>query len=376
MADQYDGQERTEQATPKRRQEARQRGDTARSRELVTMAMLMVGGGSMFFFAPYYTRGLYDISYRHFALSRALIFDDHALVNDLLSTMLDALVLLGPSLALLFAVAFVAPLMVGGWVFSFEAIGFKWERLDPIKGLGRVFGAKGLVEMSKALAKFSLVAGVAIGFLWFKAGALLSLGSSALRPGMAASLHMVGLAFLIISAATIFIAAIDVPFQLWDHGRKLKMTKQQLKDEFKETEGKPEVKSKIRAMQQEMAQRRMMEEVPKADVVVTNPEHYAVALRYDPETMGAPVVVAKGADNLAARIRETALEHRVTMFSAPPLARAIYFSTKLGREIPAGLYVAVAQVLAYVFQLRQQPNGDPQRPQMNDLPIPDEYRRD
>jgi flagellar biosynthetic protein FlhB len=376
MADQYDGQERTEQATPKRRQEARQRGDTARSRELVTMSMLMVGGGSMFFFAPYYTQGLYEISYRHFALSRERIFGDHALYNDLLSAMLDALTLLGPLLGVLFAAAFAATLMVGGWVFSFEAIGFKWERLDPVKGLGRVFGVKGLVEMSKALAKFALVAGVAIGFLWSKSGTLLSLGSSEVRPGMVASLHIVGLAFLVTSAATIVIAALDVPFQLWDHGRKLKMTKQQLKDEFKETEGKPELKSKMRAMQQEMAQRRMMEDVPKADVVVTNPEHYAVALRYDPETMAAPVVVAKGADKLAARIREVAAENRVTLFSAPPLARAIYFSTKLGREIPAGLYVAVAQVLAYVFQLRQQSGNNPQRPRVDELPIPDEYRRD
>jgi flagellar biosynthetic protein FlhB len=177
--------------------------------------------------------------------------------------------------------------------------------------------------------------------------------------------------FLGLAAILVVIAAIDVPFQLWEHARQLRMTRQELKDELKETEGQPEVRGRIRQVQREMARRRMMEEVPKADVVVTNPTHYAVALRYEQGGAGAPTVVAKGADLVAFHIREIATRHKVPLFSAPPLARALYFSTRLGQEIPAGLYVAVARVLAYVYRLRRpEPGLRPTRP--TELPVPDE----
>ncbi len=193
----------------------------------------------------------------------------------------------------------------------------------------------------------------------------------ALEPAIARGLSMLGWAAVILTSTLIVLALFDVPFQLWDHKRQLKMTQQEVRDELKETEGRPEVRGRIRQLQREMAQRRMMEEVPKADVIVTNPTHFAVALRYDADRMRAPIVVAKGADLVAANIRRVGREHDVPLVEAPLLARAIYFSTELEAPIPAGLYLAVAQLLAYVFQLKayREFGGDiPQPP--DELPGP------
>jgi len=234
------------------------------------------------------------------------------------------------------------------------------------------------MELAKALAKFVLILGLAVFLLWWKIDDLLGVGRSGLIPALGEGANLILTSFLIISAATILIAAVDVPFQFWEHNRQLKMTKQELKDELKETEGRPEVKSQLRALQQELAYRRMMEEVPKADVIVTNPAHYAVALRYDQATMRAPRVVAKGVDLVAERIKQLGKQHKVILFPAPMLARSLYYSTRIDQEIPAGLYLAVAQVLAYIFQLlesrRVQDVPIPSPPK--DLPIPDELKRE
>jgi flagellar biosynthetic protein FlhB len=205
---------------------------------------------------------------------------------------------------------------------------------------------------------------------------LLGLAYEDVVPAMAHAVHLLGWCFFLLSCTMILITAIDVPFQIYEHQKNLKMTKQQIKDEFKDTEGKPEVKGRIRQLQREMAQRRMMLDVPKADVVITNPTHYAVALRYDAEHDVAPVVLAKGADQLAFRIRELAQASGVELVSAPALARAVYHHTDIGDEIPNGLYMAVAQVLAYVFQMKQFRRRARARPSMPDFPIPDELRRD
>jgi flagellar biosynthetic protein FlhB len=232
------------------------------------------------------------------------------------------------------------------------------------------------MEVAKSLIKFTLVATVAVWWLRSHAAEFLSLGEEPLETALPHAAHLLAWSFLMISLGTILIAAVDVPFQLWHHQKGLRMSKQELKDEVKETEGKPEVKGRIRRMQREMAQRRMMQDVPKADVIVTNPTHYAVALKYDAGRMGAPRVVAKGADVIAAAIRRVAEAHRVPFFEAPPLARAIYFSTEIDEEIPKGLYVAVAQVLAYIFQLRE-PAADGRTPvPPRNLPIPKEFQRD
>jgi flagellar biosynthetic protein FlhB len=221
-----------------------------------------------------------------------------------------------------------------------------------------------------------LVMAVALLILDLRTEDLLSIAEEPVLPAMAHVLWTLGWSFFFLSAATVVIAAIDVPFQIYDHRKKLRMTKQEVKDEYKDTEGKPEVKGRIRQLQREMAQRRMMQDVPTADVVITNPTHYAVALKYDQKTMAAPVVVAKGADEVAFKIMEIAREHKVEILRTPPLTRAVYHNTELGDEIPDGLYMAIAQVLAYVFQLRQFRRGRAPKPGMPDFPIPPEMRRD
>jgi flagellar biosynthetic protein FlhB len=228
------------------------------------------------------------------------------------------------------------------------------------------------VELGKAFLKFSLLLCVGLASMWHDSAAISQLASMPIGPAFAATGALAFKAFLMVSAGTLLIALIDVPFQLWSYARNQRMTRQELREESRESDGSPEVKARIRGLQQELARRRMMEEVPKADVVVTNPEHYAVALRFDPATMSAPQLVAKGMDHTALRIREIARESGITILEAPPLARAVYHTTKINHEIPAGLYLAVAQVLAYVFQLRRRQPGSAQPLPPLELPIPPE----
>jgi flagellar biosynthetic protein FlhB len=291
----------------------------------------------------------------------------------LLEAMADALLAVAPFLALSAVVATLAPLALGGWVLSPEAIAFKWEKLDPIKGLGRVFSWRGLMELTKALAKFTLILSVTGLVLWLARDHFLVLGISPVHAAIKQTLGAVMLVFMALASSTLLIAAVDVPFQIWSHARQLRMSRQEVRDELKETEGKPEVKGRIRSLQREIAQRRMMEELPKADVVVTNPTHYAVALRYVADDMDAPVLIAKGADLMAQRVRLIAQSHDIPIVSAPRLARAVYHNTPLGREIPAALYTAVAQVLAYAYRLRRA-DGPVKAPEFDDLPIPDDLR--
>jgi len=240
-----------------------------------------------------------------------------------------------------------------------------------------MFSTKALVELLKALGKFLVVLGVALLVLSAYQDDLLSIAKQPLDLAIMHSVEIVGWCALWMACGLIIIAAVDVPFQLWDNKQKLMMTKQEVKDEYKDSEGKPEVKSRIRQLQREAAQRRMMQAVPEADVVITNPTHFAVALKYDGDKGGAPRLVAKGGDFVALKIREIAQEHKVTVLESPALARAVYYSTELDQEIPAGLYLAVAQVLAYVYQLRQYRSGKGRRPDpLNNLPIPPDLRRD
>jgi flagellar biosynthetic protein FlhB len=264
----------------------------------------------------------------------------------------NAVVGLAPLAAVLIVAVFGSTMLLGGWSFSLKAAGFKAERMSPIKGIKRIFSANSLNELLKAMAKFCLVALFAVLWLWWSVEELLSLGHQPVQAAIRNALQICATSLLVVSASLILIAAADVPFQLWNYRKKLRMTRTEIRDEFKETEGRPEVKSRIRMLQQHAATRRMMEAVPTADVVVTNPTHFAVALKYDEHRMRAPRVVAKGRQHVAARIREIAASHNVPVFSSPPLARALFRSTEVGHEIPALLYTAVAQVLAYIFQLK------------------------
>lgn len=379
MADEQDtSQERTEEATPKRQQEARTNGQISRSKELSSMAILMTSVLSFIFLGQQLSMSLQNLMQDNFIIERHNIYNDAFTFTAILESGKNVLIAFSPFLMILFLVAFFAPMLVGGWLFSPKAIAVKLDKLNPLSGLKRLFSANSLMELSKALAKFILFTGIAILMLWHHMNDLLHIGHNGLKPGLSDATDLIVGSFFVVCLGSILIAFVDVPFQLWNHSKQLKMTKQQVKDEMKETEGKPEVKSQIRALQQELANRRMMEAVPDADVIITNPTHYAVALSYKPNEMDAPKLVAKGADLVAERIRNLGDEHNVMIFPSPLLARAIYFSTKINQDIPGGLYLAVAQVLAYVFQLRDSVNiknsNKPKPP--TDLPIPEEFHHD
>lgn len=368
------GQERTEEPTAKRLQDAKDKGQVARSRELNTTVILLVGASFLLFMGDRLGSGLNFLMKKGLVIERSWAFDAEILPYIFGEAMWSALILFLPFMLALVVAALMTPALMGGWSFSAKAMAPKFSKINPIKGLKRVFSLKGLMELVKALAKVLLVAGAATLLIMSLFGDLTALGSLGLKQAMAHAFNMLGWSLLVLSSVMILISAIDVPFQLWQHKKQLKMTKQEVKDEHKNTEGDPEVKGHIRKMQQEMAMRRMMDEVPSADVVVTNPTHFAVALRYEDSRMRAPIVVAKGVDLTAGRIREIAQEHNVPLFEAPPLARALFASTDLNSEIPDNLYLAVAQVLAYVFQLRAKRKKGTQKPRPpGDLSVPDEY---
>jgi len=377
MAENQDGQEKSQDPTSKRVIDARKKGQVPRSRELNTMAITLLGVGSLMALGPSLADGLNRLFVEQFALRRGDIFDTNAMLAHLVKAVGDALFMLVPFFLVMVVAAVLSSIALGGFNVSFEAMQPKLSKLDPIKGMKRIFSAKGLMELLKSLGKFVLIAAATVALLRLWAEDLLRLGDLSVEQSLGAGMDMVAWSSLILSSTLIVMALIDVPFQLWQYKRDLKMTQQEVRDELKETEGRPEVKSHIRQMQREMAQRRMMQEVPKADVIVTNPTHYAVALRYNPDESLAPVVIAKGKDLVAASIRDIAEAHAIPRVEAPALARAIYFNTELGQQIPAALFLAVAQLLAYVFQLRayQAEGGDiPTPPQ--EYPVPQDYQHD
>lgn len=375
MAEEDSGQERTEQPTPKRQEDAKKKGQIARSRELNTMAVMLVSAMAMVMLGKKLITDLGQLVERHLQISRADIFDVNSMLRLFADAIIEGLWLLTPIFLLLMVVALLAPLSIGGWSFSVEAMQPRFNKLDPIKGIGRMFSAKSVVELLKAMAKFVLVTAVAIGVIWLEMNDFVRLGSESLEPGLAHAGELLTMAFLYVSAALVLIAAVDVPFQIWDHNKQMRMTRQEVRDEMKDTEGKPEVRSRIRQLQREVSQRRMMEAVPKADVVVTNPTHFAVALKYDPKRMRAPVVLAKGADLVALNIRKIAEENGVARVEAAPLARALYHSTEIGQAIPQGLYLAVAQLLAYVFQLKAVQKNGGRKPSPPPMEVPEEFKK-
>jgi flagellar biosynthetic protein FlhB len=270
---------------------------------------------------------------------------------------LDALWAFAPLLGALALAAIAGALAIGGFVFSTEPFMPQWSRLNPVQGIKRLFGAQGFVEVAKALAKGLVVAGFAFAYMVHVRSDVINLGLAPLPVALGALGSMITIILLICGFAMLLVALADAPFQIWSHNRDLRMTRQEVREELKETEGRPEVRSRIRSMQQQLANRRMLRDIPKADVVITNPTHFAVALRYDDRKMRAPVVIAKGADLMAGRIREIATANRVALFEAPVLARALYWTTNPGQEIPGPLYLAVAQVLTYVYRLKAAVQG-------------------
>ena len=370
MAEEQTGQERTEQPTERRLQEARKKGQVPRSKELNTMLSLLLASISLLVFGGYISQNLMQISVEGFSIPRELAFDAAQLPFQFMYMASQALLALSPFMAIMLVSVFAGPLLMGGWSFSLESIAFKLEKLDPIKGLARIFSLKSLVELAKALAKFVLLLGAAILVFFSIDQQLLSLSSMTPKAAGLEAATILMQVLLILSATMILIVALDVPFELWNHSKQLRMTKQEIKDEMKETDGNPQVKQRIRRLQRQLAEGRMMEDVKTADVVITNPTHYAVALQYLERPGSAPKVVAKGKDLTALRIRSIAADCDIPIFEAPPLARALYRSTEIGYEIPHALYMAVARVLAYVFQLKSAtPTDYVPKPTDFDIPV-------
>lgn len=377
MAESESGADKSEEPTGKRLEESRKKGQIARSKELNTLAVTLTGTMALIIFGAYMGNVLMDIMRGNFSLPREVLMSERSMALYLLASGKEALLAMQPFLIALLIASIVGPIALGGWLFSTEALQPKASRMNPLAGLKRMFSVQALVELLKALAKFLVILAVALVVLSVDQDDLLAIANEPIEPAILHSLKVVGWSAFWLSCGLILIAAVDAPFQLWSHKQKLKMTKQEVRDEYKDTEGKPEVKGRIRQLQREMAERRMMQTVPQADVVITNPTHFAVALKYDPEKGSAPLLLAKGGDFLALKIREIAQEHKVMVLESPALARAVYYSTELDEEIPAGLYLAVAQVLAYVYQLRQFRAGKGKRPgPLPDLPIPSDLRRD
>ncbi len=377
MAENENGAEKSEEPTEKRKQDSRKKGEIARSRELNTLAVVLAGTGGLLTFGGAIGQRVMQVMEKSFTMPRELLLDERYMAISLLqSTQMagDALI---PLFFVLLMAAILGPVALGGWLFSMEALAPKFSRMNPFSGLKRMFSKKSIVELLKALGKFLIVLTVALFVLARAREDLIKFASEPLEMAIVHSMQVVGWSALWLACGLIIIAAIDVPFQIWESKEKLKMTKQEVRDEYKDSEGKPEVKGRIRQLQREMAERRMMSDVPDADVIITNPTHFAVALKYDADNGQAPVLLAKGGDHTALKIREIGKEHNIILLESPALARAVYYSTEISQEIPAGLYLAVAQVLAYVYQLRQYHAGKAKKPSMLKEPdIPADLRRD
>jgi len=345
--------ERTEPASTRRIEQARAEGQVPQSRELVAFMVLASGVGGLWAMGGWLTHRAGDILSHGLAFDRKAAFDTEFMGVSFVNLSIEALTLLAPIFLLTIVAALLAPFSLGGWIFSSKALALDLNRMDPLKGLARMFSWQSVAELVKSVLKALLIGGIIWWVVRKEQDQLFALISQPVEIALASTGHILIYAALAMVAGLALIAAMDVPFQLWQYYSRLKMTREELRQEYKEMEGDPHLKARIRSQQREVARRRMMAEVPKADVVVTNPTHFAVALKYDASKMGAPIVVAKGMNLVALRIREIAEENAVPVLEAPPLARALHRHAELGDQIPATLYTAVAEVMAYVYQLNQ-----------------------
>lgn len=364
--------EKTEPASPRRLEKAREEGQVARSRELVTFVMLVTGIGSLWAMGEMIGGHLGSVLRNGLRFERAAAFDAPHMLVQAATAVLQALQALLPLFAMMLVAALIAPMLLGGWLFSAKSLAPKFSKLNPIAGIGRMFSAEALAELLKTIVKSLLVGGIAWLVISGQMASIMALMNEPLRAALPHTLRLVAISCALIIGSLLLVVLIDVPYQLWSHQRKLRMSREDVRQEHKESDGDPQIKAQIRRQQQQMAKRRMMAEVPKADIIVTNPTHFAVALKYLDKEMRAPRVVAKGTDLVALRIRALAEDNKIPILEAPPLTRALYRHTQLGDEIPAALYSAVAEVLAWAYQLhrwRSEGGTPPRTPQ--DLPVPE-----
>jgi flagellar biosynthetic protein FlhB len=352
MAESENGGERTEEPSQRRLDQARERGQVPRSRELSNFATMIGGSAALIAVGAPLAGCLQDVMRNSLGFDTRTLSDPGSMMTAFAQAIWSAIASVLPIFGALIAITLLASIALGGWNFSPAAMTPDFTRMSPLAGFTRLFGLHGVTELGKALLKFAAVGLVCAGIVSYMFADVMSLGHMPIRAAVVRGTWLTARAFVMLSASLALVAAIDVPLQLFQFKRSMRMTRQELRDEAKESDGRPETKQRIRRLQQQIARRRMMSKVPAADVVIVNPTHFAVALKYDPRNMRAPRVVAKGRDLVAANIRRIAEEHRVPVFESPKLARALYKSTDLDQEIPAGLYVAVAQVLSYIFRLR------------------------
>jgi flagellar biosynthetic protein FlhB len=363
--------ERTEPASERRITQAREEGDVPRSLDAASAIVLAGVGGMLWLFGPHLIGGFSKLIHSGLFFDQRVALDAAALMNRLQQQSQESLMLLLPILCVGAIGALMAPFSTGGWVFAAKRLAPQWSRVNPISGFARLVSLENFAEFAKTLVKAVLISAVAAIVLALSLGGILSLTPQALPSGLKSLTNIAAITFFSIAAAVAAIAVLDSPLQMWKWHRKLRMSREELRREAKEQEGDPHVKARIRQQQREVARRRMMADVPTADVVVTNPTHYAVALKYQDGKMRAPRVVAKGLDHVAAKIRSVALENRVPLLEAPSLARALYSHAEVGEEIPGALYATVAEVLAYVYQLRDATRhglASPALPKLSNIP--------
>jgi len=376
MAEEDSSQEKTEEPTEKRKQKAREDGQVPRSRELNTAVLLTASAVSFIIFGPSLIDMGRTIFELNFKFDRQQAMDVTKMLESLGASVFEALWGVLPIFIILLIASIIGPIGIGGWNISMKAAMPKAKRINPLSGLKRMFSMNSLVELIKSWLKVIGIGGCAVLVLSLQFETLFNMTFEYTLPALKHALSMLTWSFLLISLTTWVLVALDVPYQIHEMSKKLKMSLQEIKEEFKNSEGKPEVKAKIKQLQREMSQRRMMADLPEADVVITNPEHYSVALRYDPDTMDVPILVAKGVDQMAMKIREVANEYQISIVPMPPLARSIYHFTEIGQEVPEGLYVAIAQVLAYVYQMDQYKKGQGQKPELQSIEVPEDLRYD
>ena len=372
-----DANEKTEDPTSKKITDSRKKGQVARSKELSTALVLVFNAAAFIMMGGQIAKAIYLVTQRTFTLSRDETYDFTHMFQawgSAIETVAGPVMLY---MVIITAAGIYGNIALGGYNFTWQGAAPKANKLNPLAGFKRMFGMNGLVELLKAIAKVIVVMGMAyIAMLVFKDEAL-HLDLELYPQNLFHAMDLISWAFLMMCCALIPIAAFDVPYQSYKHNKEMKMSKQEVKDENKNAEGDPQVKNRIRRLQFQAAANRMMQEVPTADVVVTNPTHYSIALKYDQQGTRAPVLVAKGVDEMAMHIRKIADAHEVPIVASPMLARAIYYSTEVESEIPTQLFMAVAQILAYVFQLKAYKKGKGKRPKSvpTNLPIPYELRR-
>jgi flagellar biosynthesis protein FlhB len=369
--------DKTEDATPQRIRKAREQGQVPRSKDLASAALILGCSLMLTSSADWFATKMSQLTRYNMLVSHENLLQDDVMLMHLGTSLIKMLELLGPLFLIVALLAAIAGALPGGPIFSFENANFKYSRIDPIAGIGRIVSSRSLIELVKSVLKITLLIGIMLGFLDTHLIDFLSYSQLPVDEAVTRGIDMLSAGMLYLGLGLIVIAFIDVPYQYWHHLQELKMSRQEVKDEHKQQEGKPEVKAKIRQLQHRMGRSRADTSIPKADVLLVNPTHYAIALKYDPELADAPYVLTKGKEELALYMRKLAKHHDVEIIEIPALARAIYYSTQVDQQIPAALFMAIAHVLSYVMQIKASRQGKQQKPEpLPQFFIPPHLRHD